>query len=188
MLADNSWVKVLKAARVTVNKETSEKEPSSDWKLRILLSEHSPIRLLNFFYTWENLKYWVSVHLVRHKFGVEHFVSTQRTDRTGVDRNKKTQDEGVKHSINANAQAIINISRKRLCKQASKETREAWQEFLNNFKETEPELYSVCVPECVYRNGLCPEMQTCKYNFTKEFFAQRENYIEAIKNQISINQ
>ena len=69
----------------------------------------------------------------------------------------------IEHECEANAQAIINISKKRLCKQASPETRQAWQMFLDELQEYEPELYLMCVPECVYRNGFCPEFNPCGY-------------------------
>ena len=129
----------------------------------MLLAEHSPIRLLKLDYKWTNIKSWISVHFVRHKIGIEHFVSTQRNDRTKVDRDKSTQDTIVSHYFEANAQAIINISRKRLCTQAHKETREKWIEFLDKeVKEKEPELYSVCVSECIYR-GFCPEFTCCGF-------------------------
>ena len=101
------------------------KEPSSKWKKTILLAEHSPIRKLVFSWKWINLPYWVSVHFVRHKFGIEHFVSTQRTDRTGTDRTGARQDAPVEHECFANAQAVMFISRRRLCSQASPETRAA---------------------------------------------------------------
>lgn len=52
----------------------------------MLLAEHSPIRKLIISWKWYDLLSWVSVHLVRHKFGVDHWVRTQRTDRTGIDR------------------------------------------------------------------------------------------------------
>ncbi|MFL0195349.1 hypothetical protein ACJDU8_07190 [Clostridium sp. WILCCON 0269] len=57
----------------------------------------------------------------------------------------------IEHEFIATTQVMINISRKRLCNQASKETREVWQEVLNYIKDVEPELYNVCVPDCIYR-------------------------------------
>ena len=78
----DNWQAVKNAAMNTVGKETG-KYPDSDWKKRILLAEHSPIRLLTFTVRITDLPYWVSVHLVRHKIGVEHFVKTQRSDRGG---------------------------------------------------------------------------------------------------------
>lgn len=157
-----SWRDVADAARTTVGMEDGEGEPSSVWKTRMLLAEHSPIRFLSFSILWEDLKYWISVHIVRHKFGIEHFVRSQRTDRTGVSRDELPQDSLVNHRVLANAQALITISRKRLCKQASPETREAWQALLLTIKDSEPELFNVCVPDCIYR-GWCYELQPCGY-------------------------
>jgi thymidylate synthase ThyX len=99
---------------------------------------------------------------VRHKVGIEHFCQSQRTDIAGIERDELPQNSLVKHICYANAQAIINISRKRLCNKASKETREAWQIFLNALKEYEPEIVNACKKECDYRNGICPEFKSCK--------------------------
>lgn len=170
----NNWINALSAARNTVNKEVVNKEPSSEWKRKILLAEHSPIRLIKLTYKW-TLKSWISVHFTRHKIGIEHFVTTQRDDRTNVDRDSSTQDTLVNHFFEANAQAIINISRKRLCFQAHKETIEKWKEFLQKVKTEEPELYSVCVPECIYR-GFCPEIKCCGFSKTEKFKKELEEY------------
>ena len=67
----------------------------------------------------------------------------------------------VSHLCSANADAIINISRKRLCKKSSKETIIAWQLFLDALSKIEPEIVNACKPECQYRNG-CQEMTPCK--------------------------
>ena len=171
----SSWQEVKKQALDTIGKK-SVKQPDTRWKYRILYAEHSPIRSLLFQWTWENLKYWVSVHLVRHKYGIEHYVRTQRTDRTGVNRNEALQSAPVNHTIFINAQAVINISRKRLCNEASTETRTAWKQFLKKLKEQEKELYDVCVPECVYR-GFCPEFNCCGYVNTLVYEGKRKLYV-----------
>ena len=157
----DNWQAVKNAAMNTIGKETGQ-YPSSGWKRNILLAEHSPIRLLTFTVRITDLPYWVSVHLTRHKIGVEHFVSTQRTDRTGVEREELPQGALVNHTMVINAQALISISRKRLCNQASPETRQAWTAVIDAVRKYEPELASVCVRECVYR-GFCPEMKSCGY-------------------------
>lgn len=157
-----SWRDVADAARTTIRREEGTKEPSSRWKKRILLAEHSPVRKLAFNWKWLDLPYWVSVHFVRHKFGIEHFVSTQRSDRTGENRAVKPQDAPVVHECLANAQAVMFISRRRLCGQASADTRGAWKLVVDEIARTEPELASCCVPECVYR-GFCPEFKPCGY-------------------------
>ena len=157
-----SWRDVADAARTTIRREEGTNEPSSKWKKRILLAEHSPIRKLCVNWKWTDLPYWVSVHFVRHKFGIEHFVSTQRTDRTGEDRTAKTQDAPVVHECFANAQSVMFISRRRLCGQASPETRAAWKLVVDELAKVEPELAECCVPECVYR-GFCPEFKPCGF-------------------------
>lgn len=170
-----TWRDVADCANVTIHKEAGTAEPSPRWKRRMALCEHSPIREISFDFKWTSLKYWVSVHLVRHKIGIEHFVRTQRTDRTGVDRNALPQDNPVEHRIQVNAQAMIAISRKRLCASAAPETREAWQAVLDALKPTEPELVSACVPDCVYR-GWCFEYKSCGYFRTEAFAAHLAAY------------
>lgn len=174
-----SWKDVVNSARTTINIEHGEKEPSSDWKRRMLLAEHSPIRQLFIKAKWYDLKYWVSTHFVRHKTGIEHYVRTQRTDRTGLDRNLIEQGAYVEHEIIGNAQSFITISRKRLCNQASKETRQAWQELLYSIQDIEHEVYNVCVPDCIYR-GHCYEYKSCGYHKTEQYKRELERYREGI--------
>lgn len=165
---EDVWAKVKRSARTTIRREGAGEYPSEEWKKSILLAEHSPIRKIKFSWKWTGLKSWVSVHFVRHKIGIEHWVSTQRTDRTGIDRDKLPQGALVEHECEADAQALINISRKRLCSQASPETREAWKEVVEMIARHDPVLASVCVRECVYR-GFCPEMKPCGYTMTREY-------------------
>jgi hypothetical protein len=100
------------------------------------------------------------MHLVRHHVGVTNFVSTQRSDRTGVDRKKLPQDNPISYSVRLNAQSIISISRKRLCGKASPETKNAWILALDRIKDIDSPLYFACVPECFYR-GFCSELKSC---------------------------
>ena len=153
-----SWKRVLNAARRTVGKSPLDKEPSYSFKKKILLAEHSPIRLLEYDFSWEDIKQWVTVHLVRHHEGCEKFVHSQREDRRelSVPRDELPQGSLNDMDMTCNAQAMINISRKRLCSCASKETREAWSQVIEKLKKVDPVLAEVCVPECIYR-GFCPE-------------------------------
>jgi hypothetical protein len=178
-----TWREVANSANTTINKEAGTKEPSGQWKRRMLLCEHSPIRQIIIKCKWYDLKSWVSVHFVRHKFGIEHWVRTQRTDRTNINRDELPQGNLVEHEIEANVQSIINISRKRLCNQASKETREAWKAVLESLKEDQPELYSVCVPDCIYR-GWCYEYKSCGYHKTAEFQERLNEYRNSINDTL----
>lgn len=172
------WASVKDSALTTVGLLTKN-EPDSKWKSMILRSEHSPIRELIYKWKWLGLKSWVSVHFVRHHIGIEHFVKTQRSDRqkdTQYNRDNLPQGALVNHKCVANAQEIINISKKRLCFQASPETRTAWMLFLDSLDE--PELVKLCVPTCIYRNGICPEPKPCGYKKTDEFAKKLSQYVE----------
>lgn len=176
----SSWERVLNAARRTIGKKPLDKEPSNSWKAKILLAEHSPIRLLEFDWTWSFIQQWVTTHLVRHHEGCEKFVHSQRVDRNpalaGLSRDDLPQGLLNDMDMTANAQALINISRKRLCSCASKETREAWKQVIEEIRKIDPVLADKCVPECLYR-GFCPEfMNPCGYAGTKKFQMDLEKY------------
>lgn len=154
------WDLVRSLARTTVGKADVTGEVSEKFKHDMLNSEHSPIRALMFRIDLIGIPYWVSVHLVRHKFGVEHFVSTQRTDRTGVDRTEKTQDAPVNHTMILNAQELLFISRRRLCGKASEETRRVWQKVKVEMEKVDKAVGLNMIPMCLYRNG-CFESESC---------------------------
>lgn len=178
-----SWKRVLNAARRTIGKDQLNKEPSDSWKAKMLLAEHSPIRLLEYDWSWGEIRQWVTAHLVRHHEGCEKFVHTQRGDRRKIleDYGVETRDKLPQGALNdmdmtANAQALINISRKRLCNCASKETREAWTQVKEAIAEVDPILASKMVPECLYR-GFCPEfMNPCGYSKTEKYKKDLEEY------------
>jgi hypothetical protein len=173
---DDDWLITKNNALRTIRKSTTQ-VPDTRWKTKILLSEHSPIRSLQYIWEWVDMPCWVSGHFVRHKIGYESYVSTQRNDRQDqYDRTKAPQDAPVIHRCVANAQAIINVSKVRLCHLASPETQNAWRMFLNALVPLSPELPPLCVPTCVYRGGLCPEFNSCHYNRTPAFKIEMERY------------
>ena len=161
---DWQWVKT--CTLNTVGK-TSTKEPTDEWKVKLLKAEHSPIRELWFGIKME-IPYWVSVHLVRHHIGVNHYVQTQRDDRVSDDipRDQKPQGAIVSHIMSINAQELIFLSHKRLCRQASPETRKVAEEICKKVIEVCPEFKDLLVPLCYYRGGKCDEFYPCGYNKT----------------------
>ena len=163
-----SYRDVADAARTTIGMAEGDKKVTDSYMRKMYRCEHSPIRLREFKIVIENCPSWVATHFVRHHIGVEKFVSTQRTDRTGVDRNKLPQDSPVRLQMNCNAQAMINISRKRLCNCASKETKMIWLMVLAELRKIDRPLWDCCVPECVYR-GHCPEYKGCGFDKTTNF-------------------
>lgn len=175
-----NWIRVVNAARRTWGKKPINHEPSDTFKKKILLAEHSPIRLLEYDFTWEDIRQWVTAHFVRHHEGCEKFVHTQRTDINetlkGLNRDELLQGLLNDMDMTCNAQAFINISRKRLCSCASKETRESWKGVIEYLKEVDPILASKCVPECIYR-GFCPEFdRCCGYVNTEAYKKRLEEY------------
>ena len=156
------WTDVKNECRNTVNKEATEKEPTIDFKKKILISEHSPIRLIEIKWRWEGIKSWISVHFARHWLDWDKWISTQRNDRTGVDRDKSPQDTPVNYDGKGNAQALINVARFRLCNSAHPETRAYMEDLKESIHEFEPELSDVMQRNCIYRGG-CPEFNPCPY-------------------------
>ena len=142
-----------KACSYTIN---SESKMSLD---KIYKCEHSPMRTQLFVIEMIDIPTFVSVHFVRHKHGVEHFVKSNRPDRQGY-----TGDTGRNHPVNhmmlCNAQALINMARKRLCRKASKETIDIMHMIKEGVLTVDPDLYNYMVPECEYRKG-CNELTSC---------------------------
>ena len=159
---DIDWMKIKSACMTTISKEAGDKEPSSSWKRKLLLAEHSPIRRGCISWKWQEIPYYVSTHFARHHEGCEKFVGTERTDRTGVDRETRSQTNPVPMEMDANIQALINISCKRLCTCADPATREYWKQVLLAIKEYDEDIFWACVPQCI-KSGGCPEFYPCGF-------------------------
>jgi len=170
-----SWERVATAARMTVHKAALGHEPTDDFKKRILRAEHSPIRQLEYDITIKDVPYFVVMHLVRHHIGIEKFVATSREDRTGIKRDERKQTDLVDCMFSCNVQALISISRKRLCACADSSTRATWRVVVEKLREIDPVLADACVPDCVYR-GRCPELYSCGYALTREFKLATDKY------------
>lgn len=197
VIQETPWSRALNAARRTIGKSPLNKEPSDNWRKMVIMAEHSPIKLVEYLISFKDLRQWVGVHLLRHEHMLP-FIHSQRVDRR-EDINSLTErvmsiiEEDVKsdESFNkrdylfqgepndqdfvVNAQTLINISRKRLCHCASKETREAWVAVKEAIKEFDPIMASFMVPNCIYR-GRCPEMNTCGYYKTDKFKKELDEY------------
>ena len=157
------WTEIKNQCRHTTNKEDTRVPATKEFIKKVLISEHSPIRLAKIKWSWDGIKSWISVHFARHWLGWEKWVSTQRTDRTNIDRDAARQDTLVNMDIEANPMALINVARYRLCRQASDETREYMEDLKEEIKNVgQEELSNVLVPHCIYRAG-CSEFNCCGY-------------------------
>ena len=174
------WTNVKNLCRITMNKDSTAIPATESFKKKILIAEHSLINTLTISWLWKHMPSWVSVHFARHWLGWLKFISTARTDRTNVDRNKLPQDNPVNYAGEATAQALINVSRRRLCYQASPETRLYMEDLKTAILKVDKSISNVMVPNCIYRAG-CPEIQICKYQFYVKFLKYVEN------NNLNIN-
>jgi len=162
---EEDWMLAKKCTLVTVGKEAI-KPPTDEWKVRLLKATHSPIRTLNFCFYIKDVPTWVATHLVRHVHATP-FVKSQRNDRQDdYDRRKAPQDAPVDMCWYMNAEELITIAHKRLCGQASDETRQLVRMICDAVVQTNPEFKGLLVPLCVYRNGICEEFHPCGFNKT----------------------
>lgn len=157
---ENDWYEAKRRALVTVGKMVFA-PPDEAWRGKILEARHSPIRRLRFSFLIENVPYWVSVHLCRHVHA-QPYVKSQRNDRQSeYDRNAARQDEPVTMIWDMNAEELMVIANKRLCRQASDETRAVVALMCDEVKAYCPVFAKCLVPMCQYHGGLCHEMNSC---------------------------
>lgn len=154
---EDDWKRALLLARETQGKE-GELTPSFEWKRKLINSEHSPLRTIMFTIEMKDIPYYNSVHFVRHKFGVEHYVKSQRSN---IDRGLEPQNALVNHIMDINAQALIFMARKRMCYKADETTRLIMNIIVTEIEILCPEFIQFLVPECVYRGGICHEFKPC---------------------------
>ena len=68
----------------------------------------------------------------------------------------------VPMEMDANIQALINISWRRLCTCADPVTRQYWEALLEELRQYDEDVYWACVPQCV-RCGGCVEFKNCGF-------------------------
>ena len=152
------------------------KVPLRKW----LASEHSPIRDLIFTIDFYGIKNYVAAHLKTYNRDViSNITESNRTDYAAKYGKQVSNDRETptNHHMTLNAAAIIKISRDRICNEASVDTIKVWRKVREGMENINPEMAKFMVPECVYRNGLCPHFHSkCTYNTTKKFKKELEEY------------
>ena len=157
---EEDWLEVKRRALVTAGLNVKN-PPDMGWKRDILEARHSPIRDLKFSFLISDVPSWVSVHLVRHKHS-QPYVRSQRNDRQEkYDRNKAPQDAPVDMIWDMNAEELMIVANKRLCSQASLETKRVVQLMCLCVLEECPEFEDFLVPMCEYHGYVCHEMKPC---------------------------
>lgn len=168
---EDMWQEIKDATLTTISKDKGV-YPTYEWKRKLLLCEHSPIRIGRIIVKLYDIPSYVATHIARHHVGIEKFISTRRSDR-GFKDQVIDRESPVDMTLDLNFQAVISISRKRTCYCADTITIKVWQLVLDAIKEYEPELVSVCIPDCIYR-GKCYEMFPCKVKYNEsDAYARR---------------
>ena len=176
-----NWLNIKNACRQTVSMCDSKLEPTSEWKRKLLICRHSPLRIGSVLWKSEDVPFYVMGHIVRHNVGCTPFVSTSREDRTGIPRNERRQTDFVNMQMTANIEALINISERRLCTCADPTTKKYWESVLEAIREYDEDVFWACVPQCI-RCGACVEpFSNCKFyeNFSKNLTPEQQTDIMA---------
>lgn len=169
---EQNWKLVRETARGTVGKDDIDKPVSDAFKKTMILSQHSCIRELRYMIKLKGIPTFVAQQFSRHKVATENpmdfmaekiavgddepYVKTQRSDRTGVKRDKLPQDTPVDMIVTCNAQGLIDMSKKRLCAKADSKAREIWIEVTNKMFAVDWNVALSMMPSCCWF-GFCPE-------------------------------
>ena len=158
-----NWQAIKSACMTTISKQAGDKEPSKEWKRKLLICRHSPIRRGVISWKWENIPYAISTHFARHHEGCEKFIGTERTDRTNVDREQRSQMNYVPMEMDANIQALMNIAERRLCMCADPTTREYMEALVEEIRKYDEDIAWSLVPQCVRCGGCVEPFGNCQY-------------------------
>ncbi len=157
---ERDWWEVKRRALVTVGLSPVT-PPPTEWRRQILLARHSPIRYLRFSFLLEGIPYWLSVHLARHVHA-QPYIKSQRNDRQDAyDRNSAPQSAPVSMIWDVNAEELMVIANKRLCRKADPKTRTVVRKMCGLVTEKRPEFKGLLRPMCEYHGGKCHEMEPC---------------------------
>ena len=158
------WKDIKDACRRTIGLDESDKEPSKAWKRKLLICRHSPIRKGTITWKWPEIPYAISTHFARHHEGTEKYISTSRADRTEIkDRSQRSQMDPVSMEMDANIEALISISERRLCMCADPTTRAYWQDLKDCIEKYDEDIAWAMIPQCVRCGGCVEPFGECKF-------------------------
>ncbi len=157
-----NWLNIKDACMQTISKQ-AKTTPPEEWKRKLIISRHSPIRRGFISWKWENIPFYVMGHFVRHHVGCTPYVATSREDRTDIPREERKQTDNVSMQMDANIQALIDMAEKRLCTQSDKVTREYMEALKDEITKYDETIGWALAPSGIYKCG-CPEkFSNCTY-------------------------
>ena len=157
-----NWVEILNISRATQGLAPLE-SVTGRWIERLVKSQHSPLRFRQYYIEFD-CPYWVAMHLRTHWVGVTAMdisatvIVSSRTDITKVARDP---ERIVTVFTVMNAQAVLNISKARLCTKASPETVKVWEDILAELYLLDPTVIDHCETSC----SDCTEFKPCERSF-----------------------
>lgn len=169
------WLGVLNIARLTQNKPPATKEPSEEWKRKLITSRHSPLRLIQFLVVGE-VPGFVCTHLARHTYqSPQPFIGTGRPDIMHTD--KRPLDTAIRpFALYFNADSWIDIYEQRSCRKASRETREIVDSIRIKISKIEPLIADMSFRPCE-KYGRCNEFEPCDYIGSGIYKIMRERFL-----------
>ena len=160
---------MLPAMRVTTGKDMyTKKLPKLKTWYKMLLSSHSSARAVKYRVYIEDIQYYAHVYLTRHHVGFEPHVFSQRDDNGRIDRtdrDDKLQSVPISMMFDANSQALLNISQKRLCYKAHRVIQDVMEKLKcsliyegDNYDKV---LGNLMQRPCSWWQGYCSEPKPC---------------------------
>ena len=157
-----NWLNIKDACMQTISKQ-AKTTPPEEWKRKLIISRHSPIRRGVISWKWDNIPFYVMGHFVRHHVGCTPYVATSREDRTDIPREERKQTDNVSMQMDANIQALIDMAEKRLCTQSDKVTKEYMEALKDEIAKYDETIGWALAPSGIYKCG-CPEkFGNCTY-------------------------
>lgn len=174
-----NWNSIKRACMRTIGKKAGDKEPSHEWKRKLLVCQHSPIRKGIITWKWNEIEYFSMAHFARHHVGITPYVETSRSDRTNIPREERKQTDKVSMEMDANIQALIDMASRRLCNQADKTTIGYMQDLVSAIKEYDEDIAWALVPSCVRYGGCNEPFGNCTFydNFSKNLTMEQQTDI-----------
>ena len=136
--------------------------PTDEWlRERMIKPRHSPVRELKFVFRFTNLPAYISTHFARH-IHARPYIQSQRNDRQSkYDRRKAPQDAPVTMIWSMEAEELMIVANKRLCKMASAETTAVVKAMMELVEPLVPYMRGSLIPMCEYHGGVCYEAKGC---------------------------
>ena len=160
---DVDWLAIKDACMQTISKQ-AKTTPQKEWRRKLIISRHSPIRRGIISWKWDNIPFYVMGHYVRHHVATTPYVSTSRSDRSDVtDRSERRQTDNVSMQVDTNVQGLIDMAEKRLCTQSDTITREYMEALKDEIAKYDEDVAWALAPSGIYKCG-CPEkFGNCTY-------------------------